>query len=372
MKSFCGFWIVLLFFASLSAKAGDVFVSSDPQNSAVISDLDRQLFQRLDRLFQVFSLRADAIWDDSFRLDKIPLLLVYRDSSGKDHYGYLINHPKANELPHSKPIVLGSSFNALSTITQLNHLPRSTGLKRSEYAEFQWDIAGVPTLVIFYTNSTQDGFNIPTTAAWDAFLIHEALHHQQEGVWKQRDDEIQNAKDYPLGGREEIAHIFLESEALLDAISATTAAKRQQAIAYFVAVRRARMASHPIVRGMDGMQERYEGTSHYTEHRLKDIMPNDSLPDITGLLRGNLSEQNNRLSLALGRFYVTGAALSMLLDKLEIEWKPLMEAGATHYELLHQWLGESQTDWEQLLVQARVVYNYPELLEKANIVVKRL
>lgn len=276
-----------------------------------------------------------------------------------------------NQFPDSQSIDLGSSFNFLPTVTKLTQLPEAEKLKHSEYVEFQWDLAGTPTFVLFYTDSQDESFNNPTTDAWDAFLIHEALHHQQEGTWQQRDDELQNVKNYPLE-QHHIADIFLEVQTLLDAVSAKNSIERRQAIQYFVAVRKARMASHPIIYGMDGMQERYEGTAHYIEHRLQAIRLNNTLPDITTLLGGGLSEQNNRVSLALGRFYATGAALSMLLDELAIDWKSIMEAGATHYEILEQWLGGNNTDWQALLEQARLMYQYDELLKTAGVVAERI
>ena len=344
-------------------------------NIPILSDIDRQLLQRISRLFQVFCHQSASLWNTSYRLDQMPLLLVYRDAEGKDRHAYLLNHPHAKQLASAEPLVFDPSLLPLPPMVKLTTLPRAEGLNQNDlsqlqYAEFQWPLAGVPTLVVFYRDSGEDSFSIPTSASWDAFLIHEGLHHHQEGLWRQRDDELQNVRDYPLA-QVDIADILLETQALLSALSAKTEEGRRQAVRHFVSVRTARMTSDPIIHGMDGTQERYEGTAHYLEHRLKAIIPNSAIPDVATLLRGNLSIHGNRLSLAFGRFYASGAALSMLLDQLAIDWKPLMASGETHYDILVQWLGDHSAQ-QQWLQEARTTYDYPSLLIQADSMAERI
>ncbi|MCG8353810.1 MAG: hypothetical protein MI924_39095, partial [Chloroflexales bacterium] len=321
--------------------------------------IDAKLFQRIANIFEVFRNNADQIWADTYRLDQMPLLLVYKDAAGNPQHGYLLNHPDAASVPTAELLKTDPALK-LPPVYRLTELP-SARIKQVRHFDFQAPIAGVPSFIMAYNAPSVDQLSAPVSADWDAFIVHEGLHDQQDATWVQG-LQSQDVDNYPLDG-DAIAAIRLEHQLLIAALSAPDAATRDAAIKRFIAVRSDRIATNQLAQTMDGQQERFEGTARYIEYRLGQFIPNPNQVGAIKYLQVALEPQATRDELAFGRFYSTGAALSLLLDQVGIPWKAAVEQGQSQYEVLRDHFGLTDNAAEQaaLLAEARKVYHYAAL-----------
>lgn len=319
---------------------------------------DEQLFSRLATIYAIFREDPTQVWASSYRFDKKPLLLVYRDGNGSEKHAYLLNHPEAASFPSAELVQTDPALH-LPPVYKLTDLPRKEDLAEVPNFDFQFDLASTPTFVMIYNDPSVDAISAPVSPDWDSYLVHEGLHDQQFLTWEANANEVQDEANYPLSAND-IASIRLETKLLIDAFKATDPELRDEALKRFVAVRSERMQTNDIVKNMDGAQERYEGTARYTEHRLAEITPNPELLSPLKLLEATLIPKASRGELAFGRFYETGAVLSLLLDQLGLDWKPLLEAGQSQYDILsnHYELTNNDSAKAELLNNARGAYDY--------------
>jgi len=324
---------------------------------------DEQLLFRLANVYAVFREHASSLWSLNYQFDKKPLMLVYRTPTAELSHAYLINHPTAASLPSAELFKTDPELN-LPPVYKLTELPDVA--KKVQNFDFQADIAGTASFIMAYTAESVDAFSAPVSADWDAFLVHEGLHDQQFETWKTNATDIQDEAGYPLEA-DDIADIQLESKLLIDALKTEDLEQRDEALKRFVAVRSERMNKSDIVAHMDGPQERYEGTARYLEYQLAAFIPNKDQYGMIPYLELSLDAKVGRDELAFGRFYSTGAALSELLDRLELDWKAQLEAGKTQFDVLneHYALVNNSERQAELLTEARAAYDYVSLQEDA-------
>lgn len=376
LRSYRYVWIVLLLSCMTTALGAQTLSNQsctfEKQNSSISlgssleTDLDMQLLSRVANIYNVFRNCAKNIWGDSYRFDKRPLVLLYRSDAGELSHGYVINHPKVKDIATAELVETISKLD-LPPVYKISKLPRQ--LQNTENFDFQVKIAGVPTFAMVYTSEATDAFAAPISPDWDAFLVHEGLHDQQIASWKVNVNELQDIDNYPLQV-DDIANIWLEHQLLIDALRTTDLAQRDSSLKAFIAIRADRMEGNRIIRNMDGAQERYEGTALYLEYKLAEFIPNNKQLSIIDLLSLTLEENVNRDELAFGRFYSTGAALSMLLDDLGLSWKAKVESGMTQFEILNEHYAMNTASKASLLEKAQSKYSFDNLLDKAHETVK--
>ena len=332
--------------------------------AVVTTDLnhtDRLLFERLAAIFGVFSVHGEELWGSTFQFDKNPLMLVHRDNEGNFPFAYLLNHPSAASLPNSELVPI----DGLPPAYKLTDVPNKVLLNEHIIFDFGMTIGDTPTFIMVYNGAINAGpYLNPGSDVWASFLVHEGFHDQQFSSWKSSFNFIQNAANYPLAAND-IASIHLEHLLLIDALNAPNKQMRHEALKRFVAVRSERMKASELVNYMDGPQERYEGTALYLEYRLEEFLPNPKQLSMNERLSHALRPNANRHDLTLARFYVTGAALSYLLDEVGIEWKPLIEMGQSQFKVLDDYFALSDVEKSSSLNETRELYDYPGLQIKA-------
>ncbi len=161
-------------------------------------------------------------------------------------------------------------------------------------------------------------------------VVHERFHVFQKtgfkpGRYGQRSSE-------PDG--EDLAMAALEQKALKAALAASGAEAARFA-GQFIAVREARYARFPDARLPENYEERSEGTARYVDQAL--MLRDSAAPQPGGqaaLLSRSLDWFPEVDSMEKSRYYATGAAQGLLLDRAgRGDWKALVNAGASPYEV---------------------------------------
>jgi len=338
------------------------------KNRLDVGNVDKQLFERTDKLFSLFREKSNKIWQESYRLDQMALMYV-RNDGRRDQYAYLINHPKVVGIESAQRYKVPADFN-LPPVYRLDKIPNQEKIAKIENFDFNYDVHGVETYVMKYTSPDINEFKAPTSDVWTLYVAHEGFHDYQLDTWREAPGNGQDIAGYPLNS-EHIALIMLEDAVIKEALQADSPAGRTRAIKQFVAIRQTRIATWDDVRYLDLPQEQIEGTARYIEHRLGSLIGYDKLNLNTfadGL--GYIPESNIRGELGFGRFYRTGAALGYLLDQLNIDWKIQIERGQSQFDVISDYYNIANDGVPALLSEAKAAYHYDTLKMKAKDIAK--
>lgn len=189
-------------------------------------------------------------------------------------------------------------------------------------------------------------------------LVHERFHVFQEKAfaaptYKDRSGEP-DAEDLALAA--------LEQKALKSAILAPDQAAAASFAGHFLAARAARYARQPDVRDHEVDEERSEGMAMYIEENLMDR------PEVAPTQNGVARSVARRLDhfpgiedMDKGRYYGTGAAQGLLLDRAGYgRWKELVAAGASPRDLV-----AADYPAAASLAEAKLEHNYEDLFRTA-------
>ena len=353
-----GIWVGILFLAAMLFSC-----VHSPTKSSALDETDGKMLEQLAVVFDAFRSQSAEIWNQNFRLDQMPLLLV-RKGKNRDLYGFLVNHPKPESFEESEKVELAESL-GLPLVYKLKPLPRKKDLAEFPYFMFQFELNGTNVFLLKYADLFVDPYLSPFHEIWPLFLTHEAFHVVQLH-WQQPYDE-QDIEGYPLD-QTHLALIMLENEALKMSMAAAQT-ENMEYLRYFLAVREERIRLVPEVTELDFAQERHEGTAQYIQHRLGELLQNSdfhlqSFPAQLEMYSQIGVHTTVRNTAAFGRFYATGATLGYLLDKLEIRWKERVEQGESPYQVLRQSL-RLNPGLDDLL-KAKQKLNFPTIQIRAE------
>ena len=331
--------------------------------SNALDKTDSKMLEQLAAVFDVFSSQSAEIWNQNFRLEQMPLLLV-RKGKNRDLYGFLVNHPQPESFEESEKVELAASL-GLPPVYYLKALPRKKELAEFPYFMFQFELNGTNVFLMKYTDYSIDPFSSPLDEKWwPLYLTHEAFHNGQFQYWTQS-YQGQDIEGYPLD-QTHLALIMLEDAALKMAVEETQTAEY---LRYFLAVREERIRLVPEVTQLDFEQERIEGTAQYIQHRLGELLqhPAYNLQSFAFQLPYYaIGESNIRGIAAFYRFYATGATLGYLLDELEIPWKERVEQGESPYQVLRQSLRQKLDMGPDDLLEAKQKLNFAAIQIRAE------
>lgn len=163
-------------------------------------------------------------------------------------------------------------------------------------------------------------------------LIHEAFHKYQHKYFK-----VDRTGDlwFDDFSAETIAGMYLEQLFLAKAFLFD--GDLSENVKYFIALRASREANTGKKEiDWENYQEMIEGTAKYVETmaRLMKAGENVSDPSEQVKLAARLLEPLNRFSLAKGRYYHTGLAQGIILDKTGGDWKKEVESGKYLFDIL--------------------------------------
>lgn len=265
---------------------------------------------------RVTAAQPDAIWP-AFRPDTIPVLFVVRDA------GVLLLNWPAAEPPDGFVPIPGRSHAGWQSAAVRTAASTST------------DLAGRSAAQVFVFPDANDALLFGTT-------VHEAFHVFER--WRagpgRRFGSGENSflvSTYPVFDARNEAGVALEGRLLARALAAGAPGERQEAAQEFVAAREVRhRALGSELADFETQGELNEGLAEYALVRSLELAASDStVPWRVDAaeevrhhqLRLDSLTSNLRQSLRL-RFYVTGPALGMILDRLAgPAWRPTLERG---------------------------------------------
>ncbi len=138
---------------------------SGSKPGGALDETDQLLFEQTAELFEQFETQPDQIWNEDFRLDQMPILLV-RQNSRRDMYGYLINHPRGADVVNAQEVNLPSDFDEKYSVYRFDELPYSKEVAESRNFDFNVLITGSMTYVMKYTDEKTDQYTSPSYDFW--------------------------------------------------------------------------------------------------------------------------------------------------------------------------------------------------------------
>lgn len=183
------------------------------------------------------------------------------------------------------------------------------------------------------------------------FLLHEAFHHfQREGFDK--NDIAASDFDFPLD--EELVRMKpRESSFLLSAADTDERGRQIALVRAAVATRKARLARLPAeAEAIEDRYLRFEGTAEYISMRTQALVRDGDEP--AKYLQHRLQQQSANMGrtweyMLRWQGYITGAAAGLLLDRWEVDWKPLVAEGMPIYDILETASGYDDAEAAALL-----------------------
>lgn len=380
-------FIFILFFALALSSCK---TNSEWQSGSITLDrTDQALFQSWQKLNMQFNCCAADVWDSTYRPQNEPILFA-RTRRGRFQHGYIINHPNPTAIAGAVRIYIPALQN-LPPIYRIDSLSPAI-FERIGNFDFELAIGGSDVFAASYQKRSAEKSREPSERGfeyqepgeisfadvasddWVLFLAHEIFHRRQFKQWVQLENN-QDLDSY-IFSQENIALILLEQEILKNGIRGRTKITAQQALIEYTAVRdyREQLFGRQITT-LDSAQEIYEGTSRYIEHRLGELIRSKDFN------MSNLDEQiesdtdillgiNIRDTLGFGRFYASGAAVSTLMDRANIEWKESIKTAPSFAQIVrNDFVIENE---DSIIRSAQIRYGYPALFARAGQYVRRL
>ena|GEM_PF-3980455 len=233
-----------------------------------------------------------------------------------------------------------------------------------------WAADGQPLPEFFFGDSRINGVNTfsfvlgasgASLESEAGLLAHERFHQYQEKVW----GEPGAPAPYELEDPADIAAAGAEQDALARALD--DPARSKEALEEFLAVRRWRTTRHPEIADHENWLERLEGTARYVEF--------SALADAasaSGFLAKALRKAPSLESMGRTRYYTTGAALCLMLDRLDPSWKAEAAAGSAPAEILARRFHVPEAALDGMARHALAGPAYAGILAEASADISRL
>lgn len=370
--------LTILFAGTLSSCQTD----NDWQvGGTALDETDRELFKSWQILDAQFDCCAANIWDANYRPQNEPILFA-RTENGRFLYGYIINHPNPRAIAGARRINIPAMQN-IAPIYFIDRLDPAI-FERIGNFDFELAIGGSDVFAVTYQKRTTakisaaQGFNYQNPGEisfadvasddWILFLAHEIFHRKQFKQWVQHENN-QDLDSYDFS-QENIALILLEQQILKSGIRGRTKAAARQALIEYATIRNYRkLRFGRQIETLDSAQEIYEGTSRFIEHRLGQKLDN---PYFNGSNFADQIENDEEIYpeidvkdlLGFGRFYASGAAVSELMDRADIEWKNSIKTAPSFALIIEKNYGPLNDI--RLVQNTQIRHDYPAIFIRAG------
>jgi hypothetical protein len=351
---------------------------------ATLSSADTLVLEAAATVEALFHSIGDRVWP-GYDLARRPVFVYL-----PDRWAVLLNAPRPAAGFEAYP----QDWPPVGAPAQL-HRGSFPGL--AGQLDFDLEVDGIKTVALAPTMGLASGRRA-AIGLGVPFIVHEAFHQFQHDAFTSiANDEPE--ENYPILDGENTALASLEMQILIDAVKAVargdTAQVREQVVT-FLAVRSARWARRPDdIPFFERPQELMEGSAQYVQVRSVGLLaglcakepttvtPSGKSAFSCDVFKGAdtehylISDFEDRLSdgvintqdMARNRVYPAGAALGLLLDFFEVEWKTRVSDAAQSPGLAEQ-LGErfplEPSRSESLLVRAKERYGYVRLRATAE------
>ncbi|WP_338626620.1 hypothetical protein QJR52_09135 [Clostridium baratii] len=345
--------------------------------------VDKEMFQELSQIYKQFDKNSDQLWGDKDKLNKMPLILIRtnKDKGIIRKYAYAINLKGIENSIFAEKMDIPSSLN-LPTVYRLSKFDInmiSTWLP-SNFGTLDMDKANT-----FYFKYYPKMIENPDLYfEFSSFLIHESFHTYNQKDWTYDKNDGEYIENYPVN-KENYALMGLEFKLLDKCMEEKNTEEVKKYLKEWTIVRTYRYEKWPeLIKETN--TEAIEGTSRYMEYKYSKltggkltVLANKEKP-----YHVTFTHAFNCISNGIGETpvylerpikYETGAALGLIMDKLNINWKGDIEDspnknGETQYEILKKYFNISDKDVsDDVMKKIEEENNYSELLKQGQKIV---
>jgi hypothetical protein len=342
---------------------------------ATLSDYEEGVLKICEGVIRLFEERPDGVWP-GYSLAERPFMvyvpgkwaLLFNAGRGVEGFG-----PRPADWPDLRADVLyhGGAYGNL--VGQL---------------AFDLDVDGIRCVAIGFPESLPESLTDAELKMF-GYIVHEAFHQYQNELFA--DTPWAREQEYPIEDGENAALAYLEMLILIDALREARdgeAGPCRESIARFVAVRDHRwQRADPFVATYEQGKEVREGTARYVELKSFDLMREFAY---TSAVDGKASPLPRRFrsasmpdylierfgdrmgegfvpieDLFRNRIYPVGTAQGVLLDHMDVDWKPWAQESTgefTYASLLREASGMDELDLPGLVSEAKSRYGFEAIL----------
>ena len=345
--------------------------------------VDKEMFQELSQIYKQFDKNSDQLWGDKDKLNKMPLILIRtnKDKGIIRKYAYAINVKGIENSIFAEKMDMPSSLN-LPTVYRLS--------KFDINMIFTWLPSNFGTIDMDKANTFYFKYypkmieNPDLYFDFSSFLIHESFHTYNQKDWTYDKNDGEYIENYPVN-KENYALMGLEFKLLDKCMEEKNTEEVKKYLKEWTIVRTYRYEKWPeLIKETN--TEAIEGTARYMEYKYSKltggkltVLANKEKP-----YHVTFTHAFNCISNGIGETpvylerpikYETGAALGLIMDKLNIDWKYDIEDspnknGETQYEILKKYFNISDKDVsDNVMKKIEEENNYNELLNKGQKIV---
>lgn len=345
--------------------------------------VDKEMFEDLSQIYKQFDKNSDQLWGDKDKLNKMPLILIRtnKDKGIIRKYAYAINVKGIENSIFAEKMDMPSSLN-LPTVYRLSKFDINM---ISTWVPSNFGTVDIDKENIFYFKYHPKMIENPDLYFdFSSFLIHESFHTYNQRDWTYDKNDGEYIENYPVN-KENYALIGLEFKLLDKCMEEKNIEEVKKHLKEWTIVRTYRYKKWPQLIG-ETNSEAIEGTARYMEYKYSKltggkltVLANKEKPyHIT------FTHAFNYISNGIGETpayldrpikYETGAALGLIMDKLNIDWKGDIEDssnknGETQYEILKKYFNISDKDVsDNVMKKIEEENNYGKLLKQGQKIV---
>lgn len=350
-----------------------------PKDFTQLDKTDKLMFRSVANLYTKFAKDDPALWTSKFDLSKTPLILVRTEEKNgiKWPYAYLINFPKSDIAAIAHKVKVPAELN-LSSVHAAETLGMSSLYLWSpqNYGEIKLSKNKPYFYFKYYPDQFQN--NELSFNKFSSELLHHLFNKQIHGALSRDFYANEGDKVTPSSlNLDNFALQHLEYHILDKALAAKTRQSTAEHMKLWLAVRKKRYFQWQHLR-WETYREAFEGTSQYINHKLKypqtdtanlifdeNNDPINFTQKYTEIISDPINYYPARDNLAKS----TGAALSIILDRLKPEWKVNFGHGqsgyiTTQYGIISEIYKFSDDEQTELLKDTKHQFNYDQIFNK--------
>ena len=368
--------IITLIVLCLSVASGNILINKFYNTNYTNFDyIDKEMFNKLSEIYKEFDENGEKLWPN-YDFDKKPLILIrtYRDKGIIRKYAYAINVKGIKEGIFSKEVIIPKDLN-------LPKVYRISNLDLQLFKSFipgNFGIVDIKDEKVFYFKYYPKMIENPDLYFdFSSFLLHEAFHTYKQEKWVYDRNAGEYIERYP-NNKENYALMGVEFSLLDKSLKTNNKEEIKKYLRDWTIIRTYRHEKWPQLKN-ETNTEAIEGTARYIEYKYSKLTGGKltvlakkenpyhvSFVQAFNYIANREAESPKYLQRPMR--YEVGAALGLMMDELNIDWKSQIQdseesPGETQYEILKKYFNITDKKInEEIIKDIENENNYNELL----------
>lgn len=345
-----------------------------------LDQIDKEMFTELSKIYINFRDNSNKLWDEKYKLNEKPIILVRANKSNGliRNQAYAINLDDYNKSIFSKKIEVSTSLK-LPNVYRLSKFDPNT---LNTWLPNNFGKVNIKGKDVFYFKYYPDMFENPDLYLnFSSFLLHESFHTYEQKDWLYDSNDGEYIENYPYD-KENYALIGLEFKLLDECMKANNVNEIKNYLREWTIIRTYRYKKWPQLLA-ETNTEAIEGTARYIEYSYSKLIEGKltvlakkqepyyvTFSEAYNYIANNQAESPNYLERPMR--YETGAALGLIMDKANINWKTEIDdskdkPGKTQYQILKEYFNVSNEDIsDENVDKIKNENNYNELIKSGE------